>query len=35
LAMFLGRLGPLTFALLIIDQSKASYTYPEERMMIG
>lgn len=34
-AMFLGRLGPLTFALLIIDQSKASYTYPEERMMIG
>lgn len=33
--MFLGRLGPLTFALLIIDEIEAGYTYPEERMMIG
>lgn len=33
--MFLGRLGPLTFALLIIDEVDVSYTYPEERIMIG
>lgn len=33
--MFLGRLGPLTFALLIIDKTEVSYTYPEERIMIG
>lgn len=33
--MFLGRLGPLTFAMLIIEESKVSYTYPEERIMIG
>lgn len=34
-AMFVGRLGPLTFALLIISTSDVDYTYPEERMMIG
>jgi trk system potassium uptake protein TrkH len=34
-AMFLGRLGPLTFALLIIDEVQVDYTYPEERLMIG
>ncbi len=34
-AMFLGRLGPLTFALLIIDTTRVDYTYPEERIMIG
>jgi trk system potassium uptake protein TrkH len=34
-AMFLGRLGPLTFALLIINRSSLQYTYPEEEMMIG
>lgn len=33
--MFVGRLGPLTFALLIIDKAEVSYTYPEERIMIG
>lgn len=33
--MFLGRLGPLTFALIIIDRTEVSYTYPEEEIMIG
>ncbi|MFB6355303.1 MAG: TrkH family potassium uptake protein [bacterium] len=33
--MFIGRLGPLTFALLIINENEANYTYPEERIMIG
>lgn len=33
--MFLGRLGPLTFALLIIESAETEFTYPEERLMIG
>jgi len=34
--MFVGRLGPLTLALLFVgDARPASYVYPEERMMIG
>jgi trk system potassium uptake protein TrkH len=34
-AMFLGRLGPLTFVLLIIDEQQVNYTYPEEDLLIG
>lgn len=34
-AMFMGRLGPLTFALLIINEQKVDYTYPEEELLIG
>ncbi len=34
--MFAGRVGPLTLALAIALQSdKVSYTYPEEKIMIG
>ena len=34
--MFAGRIGPLTLALAVALQSgKASYTYPEEKIMIG
>lgn len=33
--MFLGRLGPLSFALLIINRQEVRYTYPEEQIMIG
>ncbi len=35
LAMYLGRLGPLTFALVLIRPARQEYTYPEERMLIG
>jgi trk system potassium uptake protein TrkH len=34
-AMFIGRLGPLTFALLIINEQDVEYTYPEEDLLIG
>ncbi|MCK4463081.1 MAG: Trk family potassium uptake protein [Candidatus Omnitrophica bacterium] len=34
--MFVGRIGPLTAALAIaLQQEKAIYTYPEERVMVG
>ncbi len=34
--MFVGRLGPLTLALLFVGEARqASYAYPEERLMIG
>lgn len=34
--MFIGRLGPLTLALLFVGEARhAAYAYPEERMMIG
>jgi len=36
LTMFAGRIGPLTLALAIaLQTSKVSYTYPEEKIMIG
>jgi len=35
LAMFLGRLGPLTFVILLVRRRDLHYTYPEERMLIG
>ncbi|MFP4687536.1 MAG: TrkH family potassium uptake protein [bacterium] len=34
-AMYLGRLGPLTIALVLIKPARQEYTYPEERMLIG
>ncbi|MCQ9206923.1 MAG: TrkH family potassium uptake protein [Omnitrophica bacterium] len=34
--MFAGRLGPLTLALAIaLQEDRTTYTYPEERIMIG
>jgi len=34
--MFVGRIGPLTLALAIaLKHEKVSYTYPEEKIMIG
>lgn len=36
--MYLGRIGPLTMALILAhrqDSSKENYRYPEDRMMIG
>ena len=35
ICMFLGRLGPLTFAYLVISRTEERYTYPEEDIMIG
>ncbi len=35
ITMFLGRLGPLTFALIIISPNQECYTYPEEKVLIG
>ena len=36
LLMFLGRIGLLTFALIILDANeKIEYSYPEEDLMIG
>ncbi|MHC4442355.1 MAG: TrkH family potassium uptake protein [Planctomycetota bacterium] len=35
LTMFVGRLGPLTIALLVIDRKPAVVRMPEERLMIG
>jgi len=34
--MFIGRVGPVTLALVFLsDAPQASYAYPEERLMIG
>ncbi len=36
LTMFIGRLGPLTVGLALVQRKKrAAYRYPEERMMVG
>lgn len=35
IAMFVGRLGPLTIALALVDTQKLSIKYPEERVMVG
>ena len=35
LTMFVGRLGPLTIALVMMDRRPASVRMPEERLMIG
>jgi trk system potassium uptake protein TrkH len=34
-AMFLGRLGPLTFVVLLVETSEPEYRYPEEQLLIG
>ena len=34
--MFVGRLGPLTFAFSLLRETRsAAYEYPEERVMVG
>ena len=36
ITMFIGRLGPLTIMLALVDTDKAiSYRYPEEKVMVG
>ena len=36
LSMFIGRLGPLTIALVVVrQQAQPPFTYPSERVMIG
>lgn len=36
LSMFVGRLGPLTVALAVLQEGRApSFTYPSERLMVG
>jgi len=36
LTMFVGRIGPLTLALAIaLHEEKLTYTYPEEKIMVG
>jgi trk system potassium uptake protein len=35
LSMFVGRLGPLTVALVVIDVHRLPLRYPEERVIIG
>ena len=33
--MFLGRIGPLTLALLLARQEASRVAYPEARVMVG
>lgn len=34
-SMFVGRLGPLTMAFVVLTRSRANVSYPKERVMIG
>jgi len=36
ITMFVGRIGPLTLALAVaLQEDKALYVYPEEKLMVG
>lgn len=35
LSMFVGRIGPLTFAMIVSQRTVGSIRYPEERLMVG
>ena len=35
LSMFVGRIGPLTFAMVISTRELERIRYPEERVMVG
>ncbi len=35
LSMFVGRIGPLTFAMIVSQRTMGSIRYPEERLMVG
>ena len=33
--MFVGRVGPLTFAMIIYSREQVAVRYPEEAIMVG